>query len=171
MPPTISRPIALVGMPGAGKTLMGQLLAERVALPFFDCDGEIERRVGMTIARLFAEHGEAHFRAIERNTLAALLNGAPRIVATGGGAMADPAMRGLLVSLAETIWLDAPPAVLARRLSGDHARPLLIGQELRPALATLARRRRPSYRLARHRIGAEAEPDVVLTRMLNLFEP
>ncbi len=169
MPP--AAPIALVGLPGAGKTTIGALLARRLALPFYDSDADIERETGETIARLFATHGEPHFRALERRTIDRLLEPAPLILATGGGAMTHAATRRILLARATTIWLDAPPHILAARLRGAPNRPLLAGADLLVTLTTLAARRRPHYRKANHRVDADATPESVTARVLALIRP
>ena len=81
------RSIVLVGMMGAGKSSVGRRLAARLAIPFVDADGEIESAAGMTIAEIFAKHGEAYFRAGEVRVIARLLDSGPQVLATGGGAV------------------------------------------------------------------------------------
>jgi len=169
--PYLLRPLALVGMPGSGKTSVGRLLARRLALPFVDSDAAIEGETGEAITHLFAARGEAHFRRLERQTIDRLLGGAPLILATGGGAMIDADMRPMLLTRATTLWLDAPPDILAARLAGQTHRPLLAGPDLPARLGALAVHREPHYRLAHHRIAADADLDEVVTRILALIRP
>jgi len=166
----LTRPIALVGMPGAGKSAVGGILAARLGLPFYDCDVEVERAAGCTIAELFARNGEAAFRRYERRTVAALLERGPIILATGGGAMAEAETRTLLLERSETIWLDAEPAILARRLADARDRPLLEGSDREAALARLLAERRPLYRMADHHVRTGDRDLVHLTEaLLQLF--
>lgn len=155
-------------MPGSGKSTIGAALAERLDRPFFDSDAEIERETGRTIARLFTDHGEAHFRDLERATIARLLATTPLILATGGGAMADAATRDLLLTQATTVWLDAPPQHLAARLHGQSHRPLLAGN-LNERLQVLQSEREIFYRAAAYRIDAALAPDAVVATILNLL--
>lgn len=164
-PPLIHRPVALVGLPGAGKSRVGALLAAQLALPFLDSDAEIEGETGETIANLFITHGEAYFRAFEHQLIDRLLGTAPLVLATGGGAMAAAATRRILLARATIIWLDAPPPILAARLEGKEDRPLLAGN-LEQRLATLQAERQAFYREAIHRIDAAPPPDVVLAAIL-----
>jgi shikimate kinase len=77
--------IALVGYMGSGKSTVGKLLSERMSIPFIDLDEVIEKREGKTIAALFDEKGEAHFRQLESDTLREILTqNTPFILATGG---------------------------------------------------------------------------------------
>jgi len=92
----IDRPIALVGMMGAGKTTVGRRLAAALDLPFFDADAEIEAAAGMSVSELFARHGEESFRRGEAQVIERLLAGEPIVLATGGGALTTPATRKLV---------------------------------------------------------------------------
>src|SRR5580704_17928471 len=82
-----SRSIVLVGMMGVGKSSIGRRLAARLGVPFVDADTEIEKAAGMSIAVIFARHGEADFRSGEARVIARLLDGGPQVLATGGGAV------------------------------------------------------------------------------------
>lgn len=141
--------IALVGMPGSGKSTVGPLLAERLRLAFVDVDEAIEARHG-PIGDLFAR-GEAGFRAAEREVIGALLGGPPAVLALGGGAFADDATRAMVRRAARTIHLDAPLDMLAARVGDGAGRPLLA----EGPMAALAR-------LHAVRAGHYAEADVAV---------
>src|SRR3546814_7172836 len=83
---TVDRPIILVGLMGTGKSSVGRRLAVRLDVPFFDADLEIEAAAGLTITEIFERFGEAHFRDGERRVIARLIDGRPKVIATGGGA-------------------------------------------------------------------------------------
>src|SRR5580704_18430148 len=90
------RSIVLVGMMGVGKSSVGRRLAARLAIPFTDADSEIEKAAGMTIAEIFARHGEPYFRSGEARVIARLLEGGPQVLATGGGAFMDADTQALI---------------------------------------------------------------------------
>ena len=140
-----TRTIALVGLPGVGKTSIGKRLALALDMPFRDADAEIERAAGRSISEIFAEHGEAHFRDGERRVIARLLDEPAHVLATGGGAFMNPETRRLLAERAIPIWLRADLDVLARRVARKNNRPLLHGVDARERLAALAREREPHY--------------------------
>jgi shikimate kinase len=155
------KPIALVGLMGAGKSTVGRRLARRLDLPFVDSDAEIETAAGTTIAEMFACHGEPYFRAGERRVLARILDGPVSVIATGGGAFVDEATRALMMERCTVVWLDAEPELLARRVGGSAHRPLLAGKgkaATLETLETLAAARNPLYALAHIAIRCEAGP-------------
>ena len=128
--------IVLVGFMGAGKTTIGQLLAERLGLPFTDSDQVIEQRAGRPVAQIFAEDGEPAFRALEHQVIAGLLDGPALVLALGGGAAEHPGTRDRLAS-AEVVYLQVGYEQAMHRVGGDRSRPLLA----RPDLAATYQRR------------------------------
>src|ERR1700741_643199 len=111
-----TRSIVLVGMPGSGKSSIGRRLAQHLGLEFIDADQEIETAAGMSIADIFAQHGELYFRAGEARVIARLLDKGPRVIATGGGAFANLDTLALVRARALSIWLKADVDLLLRRV-------------------------------------------------------
>ena len=141
--------IVLIGLMGVGKSTIGKRLATRMALPFVDSDREIEAAAGRSIAEIFENYGEAQFRDGERRVIARLIDGEPKVIATGGGAFMNEETRGLILDRAVAVWLDADIKVLADRVSRrPGSRPLLAGRDPGAALAELAEARNPFYALA-----------------------
>jgi shikimate kinase len=118
------RSIVLIGMMGAGKSSVGRRLAVRLGLSFVDADNEIEGAAGMTIAEIFAQHGEDYFRAGEARVIARLLDGGPQVLATGGGAVMNQRTRDLIHIKGISVWLKADLDVLLKRTRRRHERPL-----------------------------------------------
>ncbi|MCE7031886.1 shikimate kinase [Lysobacter sp. GX 14042] len=137
--------LALVGPMGAGKSTVATLLAPLLGLRAVDTDAEIERGAGMPVAEVFRRHGEAGFRRMERETLARLLGAAGQLLATGGGAVLDPATRDLLRRRAFVIHLHAGAGEQLARLHGDVGRPLLQCPDPAARLRELAAVRDPLY--------------------------
>jgi shikimate kinase len=135
----------LVGLMGVGKTTVGRRLAKALGLPFKDADAEVELAAGRSVSDIFAERGEAEFRAGERRVIARLLAGPPMVLATGGGAFLDPRTRALIRERAVSVWLRADLDVLIRRVSRRDTRPLLHGRDPREVLERLMRERDPIY--------------------------
>jgi shikimate kinase len=135
----------LVGMRGAGKSAAGALAGARLGVPFSDVDQAIEQRAGRSVASIFATHGEAAFRALERELLRELLPRPAALVALGAGAVADPEARAALRRYGRVVWLTARTEVLHARIRGS-ARPALSALAPREELAALAAEREPLYR-------------------------
>ncbi len=169
-PPAAARPeqpIVLVGLMGAGKTTVGRRLAARLRLPFVDADAEIETAAGMTISEIFEVYGEAHFRDGERRVIARLIDGAPKVIATGGGAFLDEGTRNLVLLRGVAIWLDGEVATLARRVGRRDHRPLVRGKDAHAVLAELAERRNPVYAQAHIRVkSGDAPPEQTVENVL-----
>ncbi len=144
----IACPITLVGLMGVGKSTIGRRLAARLNLEFVDADHEIEVAAGLSIPEIFERFGEAHFRDGERRVIARLIDGRPKVIATGGGAFMNEETRALMLENAIVIWIDADVDVLAERVARKDNRPLLKGRNARVALQELATQRNPTYALA-----------------------
>ncbi|GAB4439391.1 MAG: shikimate kinase [Chloroflexi bacterium OHK40] len=144
------RPIALVGLSGAGKSTTARALAARLGWPVVDTDACVAERAGRPVAAIFGEQGEDYFRELEAMTLAEALTAGPRVVATGGGVVLRAASRALLRERAFVAWLDAPDLALIERLRTDaDERPLLAGDAL-ARLAIMRAARAPLYAEVAH---------------------
>lgn len=150
--------LVLVGLMGVGKSTIGRRLAARLGLPFVDADEEIERAAGMTIQEIFDRHGEAAFRDGERRVIARLIEGPPKVIATGGGAFVNEQTRTLILDRATAIWLDADIDILVGRVSRRDGRPLLKGKDPREVLSRLAAERSPFYEQAPIRVRSTDSP-------------
>jgi shikimate kinase len=159
--------IALVGMPGSGKSTVGRHVARHLGLPLVDCDQEIERRAGCSIRDYFANCGEPAFRDLEADVLADVTHGAPCVIATGGGTVLREANRRVLRERCVVVYLRSSPEELARRLHRDVKRPLLQGGDPLRRLRDLYRDRDPLYRQVAHYTIETGRPSVpTLVNML-----
>ena len=131
---------------GAGKTTIGRALAKRLGKAFYDCDREIEARTGVRVAHIFEIEGEDGFRKREAEAVERLTALEDVVVATGGGAVLDPANRERLKSRGFVIYLYAHPRELWQRTRHDRTRPLLQNVDPRQRLEELYAVRDPLYR-------------------------
>ena len=154
----LNRPVVLVGLMGVGKTTVGRRLATRLGLAFVDADHEIEDAAGLKISEIFERFGEDHFRDGERRVIARLIDGTPKVIATGGGAFMNESTRALILARSTAIWLDADINTLAARVSRRDDRPLLHGKDARTVLRDLAAVRNPIYALAPIHVQSQAHP-------------
>lgn len=131
---------------GAGKTTVGQLLARRLRVPFVDSDRLLEERTGVSIATIFELEGEARFREREAALIDELLDGTPKVLATGGGAVLSEATRRALRTRAVTVYLHTRPETSYARVRRCRDRPLLRVADPLDRLRTLYSLRDPLYR-------------------------
>lgn len=150
--------IALVGMPGSGKSSVGRHMANRLGWPFIDADHEIERRTGTSIANIFELEGEAGFRQREERLIDELTQTSPFVLATGGGAVLRASTRERLHQRTTVVYLAAALDELVVRLRHDRHRPLLQGVDHRTKLRELFELRDPLYREVAHVVIETGRP-------------
>jgi XRE family transcriptional regulator, aerobic/anaerobic benzoate catabolism transcriptional regulator len=166
--------VALLGLRGAGKTTVGRKLARRLRVPFVELDQRIEEAAGLTLDEIFALHGEAYYRRLERETLERVLAEGPLVLATGGGLPTSADTWALLKRRALTIWLRAKPEDHWNRVvqQGDR-RPMADNPQAMAELRRLLAAREPLYAEARFtvdtargeaRTASEVEERVVRAR-------
>jgi shikimate kinase len=154
--PGPDRSIVLVGLMGAGKTTVGRRLAKRLGLPFADSDEEIEKAADQKIAEIFERFGEPSFRDGERRVVRRLIEGPPKVIATGGGAFVDAETRALILERCIAIWLKAEPETLAERVRRRDTRPLLRDRDPLEILRGLGEARNPYYAQAHLHVCSRA---------------
>jgi shikimate kinase len=151
--------VYLVGMPGAGKTVVGRELAGRLGVPFVDLDNEIERERGRPITEIFASEGESAFRAMEAAMLVKAGGNDPSVVSCGGGVVLEPANRIALRNTGTVVYLDVSIEELRRRVRPAEDRPLIREEG---DLERLLEARGPLYReFAAHVVDGSGPPGEV----------
>jgi XRE family transcriptional regulator, aerobic/anaerobic benzoate catabolism transcriptional regulator len=122
---TQEKPIALIGLRGAGKSTLGAKLAAALSLPFVELDREVEKEAGAPLAEMFAMYGQDAFRRFERRALERVLAEEPRaVIATGGSLVTDPGTYELLLERCRCVWLRASAQEhMARVLAQGDTRP------------------------------------------------
>jgi XRE family aerobic/anaerobic benzoate catabolism transcriptional regulator len=155
-----------VGLRGAGKSTLGEQLARRLGVPFFELDREIEAEAGTSLHEIFLLHGQAGFRRYERRALERVLEANERcVIATGGSLVSEPGTFDLLLSTCLTVWLKAAPEEHMARVAaqGDY-RPMAGNREAMEDLRRILAGREKLYAQADVTIdtagrGAEASLD------------
>ena len=146
--------IALLGLRGAGKSTIGRRLARRLRVPFLELDRKVEEAAELSLAEIFALHGEAYFRRLEQEILTRLLDeGRPMVLACGGGLVTARDTYSLLCERALTVWLRAEPEDHWNRVvkQGDR-RPMTQHPQAMGELRRLLRSREPLYAEAAHTV-------------------
>jgi shikimate kinase len=166
----LTRPLALVGMMGSGKTTLAAALAARWGIATIDSDVVAEQLMGKTIHACFAENGETFFRHWEEKALKKICeNNFYGVIATGGGVVMHPSGWAFLKEHTTTVWLDVPVEELWKRLQKNPGeRPLLKDKQ---GFLTLAAARRPYYAQAQYQVSlAGKSKDEALIMLIGLLE-
>jgi len=144
----LTRPVVMIGLMGAGKSRIGRELATKLKYEFVDADDEIIEAAGCSIADIFRLYGEQAFRDVEMKVITRLLDGPPRIIATGGGAFMNGSVRRKIADSGISIWLKADIDVLVERTGRRKGRPLLENGDPKAILQKLMNQRYPVYQAA-----------------------
>lgn len=159
--------LALIGLPGSGKTTVGRQLARRLHLPFVDTDQLLEQRLGCSIRDFFAREGESRFRDLEEGIIDEVTRTQQGILSTGGGVVLRPANREHLHGRAHVIYLRSTPDEVFRRLRHDQNRPLLQVEDPLQKLRELFAERDPLYRETAHFVVETGRPS--LATLINMI--
>ena len=144
--------LVLLGMMSVGKTTLGKIVAKKLNLEFIDIDSSIEKENSMKIKKIFEKKGEAFFRKEEEEQTLKYLREKDYIIALGGGAFINNALRKEILKNNISVWLDVNVKTLNRRISFNQKRPLLDTQNYQKRLKKIYDERKPIYKLANHRI-------------------
>lgn len=154
--------VALIGLPGSGKSTVGRQLARRIGVTFLDSDHVIEQRLGCSIREYFERGGEEAFRDVEQSILEELTQLEAYVLSTGGGAVLRSENRAHLHNRAQVIYLRSTPEELFRRLRNDRNRPLLQVMDPLQRLRDLYTVRDPLYRDIAHFVIETGRPSVAM---------
>ena len=153
----MKRHIVLIGLPGAGKSTVGRIVAERLHAGFVDIDTILIRKEGKPIAMIFAEKGEPAFREMERKEVAAALAHEPAVIVPGGGWAAQPGALDGAKLRGYFVYLKAPAEIAAGRAEPSGTRPVLMGDDPLARMRELFTARDPYYAKANATVQTEAK--------------
>lgn len=160
----------LIGMMGAGKSEVGELLAEQLGYDFVDTDSLIVKKAGKSVAKIFREDGEQAFRDLEREVIRELRGAENLVIATGGGAPVDKQNRRVFISIGHMIYLKASPRELYLRVKNDRGRPLLQVENPVKQLEEILAERKDYYEEAdividTEELGVDEVVDVIIDEL------
>ena len=163
--------IVLVGFMGTGKTTVGKLLAEQTGMPLVDMDTQIEKRAGKTINEIFAQDGEPHFRALEREMAQELASKTGQIISTGGGIVLNPDNIADFEKTGLVVCLLADADTVLDRVRHDSSRPLLADDK-ESKIVELLQSRKHLYESIPHKIDTSDRPSPGPTaqEIIDLYE-
>jgi shikimate kinase len=163
------RHIVLVGLPGAGKSTIGKLLAEALNTFVIDIDALLVREMGMPVAQIFGMVGESRFREMERDAVNTAQARDPCVIVPGGGWAAQPGQIEAAKTTSLVIYLKCQSATAVKRSEQGEARPLLAGVDPGQRMRALIEEREPFYLKADHQVNTEnVPPEGVVAEVMNL---
>lgn len=165
----MKRHVVLIGLPGAGKTTVGKLLADRLGAPFVDIDAVIVRKMQKPITLIFGEDGEQKFRQLESDMMKAALAGPPAVVTPGGGWAAQPGAVAAARESAFIIYLRTMALTAAKRAGGGGTRPMLVGEDPVERMRQLLKDRESFYLQADCEVKADVKPPAALADEIALI--
>ena len=163
--------LTLTGMMGEGKSTLGKNLAKKLKYNFVDVDKIIEAEEGSSINLIFKNKSENYFRKIENDITLDVLKKTNSVIALGGGAFLNNAIRKVAKKLTVSFWLDVRIDELVKRLSKSRQRPLLFGKNLSQTVKKIYFERKKIYNEADHRIKCNSlKSEQIIEKILNLYE-
>ena len=163
--------LTLTGMMGVGKSTLGKNLAKKLKYNFVDVDKIIEAEEGSSINLIFKNKSENYFRKIENDITLDVLKKTNSVIALGGGAFLNNAIRKVAKKLTVSFWLDVRIDELVKRLSKSRQRPLLFGKNLSQTVKKIYFERKKIYNEADHRIKCNSlKSEQIIEKILNLYE-
>ncbi|HET7600125.1 MAG TPA: shikimate kinase [Gemmatimonadales bacterium] len=152
------RHLVLVGLPGAGKSTIGRMVAEELGTSVMDVDAFLVRQMGMPVSQIFGKYGEAEFRSMERGAVRAALAGPPLVLVPGGGWAAQEGELEAAAASSLIVYLKCPPATAAKRVERGEVRPLLRAEDPAERMRALLAEREPYYLRAPHHVDVGQQP-------------
>jgi len=140
--------ICLIGLMGAGKSVIGKLLAKELRMRYYDSDKFIEKKLKKSINQIFSDHGESYFRNIEEDIVLSLLNKKNCVISLGGGSILSNLTREAIFTNSFSIYLNVDIEILYERLKKSKKRPLIINKNIKEKLIHLTQDRNKYYRKA-----------------------
>ena len=144
----LSKSIALIGLMGSGKSVIGRMLSDKIGVPLSDTDRIIEKEVGKKVYQIFDDCGERYFRQIEEEVVGRVLGDYPHIISTGGGSILSSKTRKAIKSKSFSIWVQCDVYIISNRIHDQEKRPLLKNKNILDTLVKKNKQRIKFYRQA-----------------------
>ena len=163
--------LTLTGMMGVGKSTIGKALSKHLSMEFIDVDKVIEKKLKLTVQKIFEQKGESFFRELEEEITLQEIKKKNKVVSLGGGAFMNKNIRDHVLSHAKSFWLNLNTNLLTKRLKNSKIRPLLINKNIKITLEKIYNERKSSYSLANYNIDCNnLTTDLIVNKIVKLYE-
>lgn len=163
--------LTLTGMMGVGKSTVGRALSKHLSMDFIDIDKIIEKKLKLTIQKVFEHNGEQFFRKFEEKVTLSEIKKKNQIISLGGGAFMNKKIRDSVISETKSFWLDLDNVLLEKRLAKSKKRPLLIKKNIKLTLEKIYNERKSTYSLANYKIDCNNLTTVLIVKkIIKLYE-
>ena len=158
-------------MMGVGKSTIGKAISKQLLMEFIDIDKIIEKKLKLTIPKIFEQKGEAFFRRVEEKVTLEEIKKNNKVVSLGGGAFMNKKIRDCILSQTKSFWLNINIDLLTKRLNSSQKRPLLINKDTKFTLEKIYQERRSTYSLANYKIDCNnLKTDLIVKKIIMLYE-
>mgnify|MGYP001179076267 CR=1 FL=1 len=163
--------LTLTGMMGVGKSTIGRAISKQLSMQFVDIDKIIEKKLNLTVQKIFEKKGEAFFREFEEKVTLEEVKKKNRIISLGGGAFMNSKIRDCVTLYSKSFWLYLDINLLEKRLINSKKRPLLINKNVRINLEKIYKARKNTYSLADYKINCNnLTANLITKKIINLYE-
>tara|TARA_B110000259_G_C13820992_1_gene324699 strand:- start:195 stop:704 length:510 start_codon:yes stop_codon:yes gene_type:complete len=167
----LKKNLTLTGMMGVGKSTIGKAISKELSMQFIDIDIIIEKKLKLTVQKIFEEKGEPFFREFEEKVTFEEIKKKNRIISLGGGAFMNAKIRNYIILNTKSFWLHLDLNLLEKRLVGSKKRPLLINKNIKGDLEKIYKERKTTYSLANHKIDCNnLTVSLITKKIITLYE-
>ncbi len=167
----MNKSLVLTGMMGVGKSTIGRLIAKKLKVKFIDVDKIIEKNQKKSIKRIFEDNGESYFRKLEEKVTLKILNNSKSVIALGGGAFINNAIREKVLNSCVSVWLKVDLDKLKKRYVKNDRRPLLNKKRLNADVKKIYQSRKKIYGLSNFKINCDnIDKTKIVQKILNFYE-
>jgi len=167
----LKKNLTLTGMMGVGKSTIGKAISKELSMQFIDIDIIIEKKLKLTVQKIFKEKGEPFFREFEEKVTFEEIKKKNRIISLGGGAFMNAKIRNYIILNTKSFWLHLDLNLLEKRLVSSKKRPLLINKNIKGDLEKIYKERKTTYSLANHKIDCNnLTVSLITKKIITLYE-
>ena len=163
--------LTLTGMMGVGKSTIGKAVSKQLSMQFIDIDQVIEKKLNLTVQKIFEKKGEVFFREFEEKVTLEEIEKKNSVISLGGGAFMNPKIRDYIILHTKSFWLHLDINLLEKRLVKSKKRPLLINKNVKLDLERIYKKRKNTYALAKYKIDCNnLTADLIKKKIITLYE-